>query len=312
LDYALDAGRDVWDFAIEIADLRSAGMTTSDFRWLVSKGFVEHGQETSIYGAPHRCFCRGEGLTFLPASALVLTPLGAAEVRKLLPSPAGTGAGGDGGGAGSQRKSLPVSDFGFRHSDFPPGGEGISLPSATGAGDEGRCDEITKVFLDWHLHAASPSVAAISMPCPPNDEQAARLLRLPLDVKPTWNARSRELRVGELLVKKFRVPAGNQELVLSAFEEEGWPAYIDDPLPMKSEIVPKQRLSNVINRLNGSQLAPVLRFHGDGNGEGIGWQLLHEHSSPKAGSVDRDSAAAASGSVLDVSFDRNRIGTRST
>jgi hypothetical protein len=82
------------------------------------------------------------------------------------------------------------------------------------------------------------------------------------------------LRVGDFLVKKFRVPAGNQELVLSAFEEEGWPSYIDDPLPMKSEIVPKQRLNNVINRLNGSQLLPILRFHGNGNGEGVGWQVL--------------------------------------
>src|SRR5208282_2606971 len=45
-DYATDAGGDVWDFAIEITELRSAGMTTSDIRWLVSKGFAQHGQET--------------------------------------------------------------------------------------------------------------------------------------------------------------------------------------------------------------------------------------------------------------------------
>jgi hypothetical protein len=96
-----------------------------------------------------------------------------------------------------------------------------------------------------------------------------------LDLKPVWDARSRELRVAEWLVKKFRVPAENQELVLSVFQEEDWPAYIDDPLPMKSEIVPKQRLHNVINRLNGRRLAPILRFHGNGNGEGIGWRLLH-------------------------------------
>jgi len=79
-----------------------------------------------------------------------------------------------------------------------------------------------------------------------------------------------------ILLKKYRVPTGNQELVLSAFEEEGWPAYIDDHLPMKSEMAPKQRLHNVINRLNGGQLVPILRFHGDGNGEGVGWQVLPE------------------------------------
>jgi hypothetical protein len=27
------------------------------------------------------------------------------------------------------------------------------------------------------------------------------------------------------------VPAGNQELMLSAFQEEGWPEHIHDPLP---------------------------------------------------------------------------------
>ena len=99
-------------------------------------------------------------------------------------------------------------------------------------------------------------------------------LHLPPDLKPVWEARHSELRVGEILVKKFRVPAENQELVLSAFQEEGWPAYIDDPLPMKSEIAPKQRLRNAIDRLNANQLLPLLRFHGNGNGQGVGWRLL--------------------------------------
>ncbi len=257
LDYATDVGGDAWDFAVEIAELRSAGMTTSDFRWLVSKGFVEHGEETSLYGAPRRSFRRGAGLTFLPASALVLTSLGAAEVRKLLaperpPSPSMRGA----------------------------GGKGIALlsPSGRGGGGEGLCDEETTParlvrLPPSPLHPSSfilhPSVLGLPLSA----------FCLPLDLKPAWEARRRELRVGDWLVKKFLVPAENQELVLSAFEEEGWPAYIDDPLPMKSEIVPKRRLHNVICRLNGSQLAPILRFHGNGKGEGIGWQLLPANSS---------------------------------
>jgi hypothetical protein len=239
-DYAADVGGDVWDLAVEISDLRAAGMTTSDFRWLVSKGFVQHGQETSVYGVPHRSIHCGTGLTFLPTSAFVLTALGAAELREWLPSTTGRGAEGEG--------SL------------------------------------------LHLHPSS--------------------LRLPADLKPVWHSRSRELRVGEFLVKKFRVPAENQELILSVFEEECWPTYIDDPLPMKPEIVPKQRLNNVISRLNGRQLAPILRFHGNGNGEGIGWQLLAEHSAPKAGG-DHGCTAARSNLAPVVSFDRNRSGSRS-
>ena len=50
-------------------------------------------------------------------------------------------------------------------------------------------------------------------------------------IKPTWDARRRELRIDGQLVKWFRVPAASQEAVLSAFEEESWPPYIDDPLP---------------------------------------------------------------------------------
>jgi hypothetical protein len=134
------------------------------------------------------------------------------------------------------------------------------------------------------------------LPRLPHDEKTAadRLLRLPLDTKPAWDARRRELRVGDFLVKRFRVPAENQSLVLSAFEEEGWPAYIDDPLPMKSKIVPKQRLHNAITRLNGSQLVPILRFHGNGNGDAIGWQLLPRHALHEANGIDRDSAVAES------------------
>jgi hypothetical protein len=94
------------------------------------------------------------------------------------------------------------------------------------------------------------------------------------EVKPTWDTRRRELRVGELLVKWFRVPAPNQEVVLSAFEEENWPAIIDDPLPCKGEIVARQRLSYAITRLNGKQVNHLIHFHSDGRGEGIGWTLL--------------------------------------
>ncbi|MGO9110091.1 MAG: hypothetical protein ACLP9L_12735 [Thermoguttaceae bacterium] len=236
-DYATDIGVDVWDFAIEISELRSAGMTTSDFRWLVSKGFVQHGQETSLYGAPHRCFHRGEGLTFLATSALVLTSRGATELRRLL--------------VAAQSDLLRAAAH-----------AAAAIHSLVAEPD-------------------SPHQPARDfVPRKPGEEETvtARSQRLPLDLKPAWEARCRELRVGELLVKKFRVPAGNQELVLSAFEEEGWPAYIDDPLPMKSEIAPKQRMHNVITRLNGSQLALILHFHGNGNGNAIGWQLLPANS----------------------------------
>ena len=53
-DYAAESSSSVWDFASEIGVLRAVGMTLGDFRWLVAKGFVQHGEETSVYGDGHR------------------------------------------------------------------------------------------------------------------------------------------------------------------------------------------------------------------------------------------------------------------
>jgi hypothetical protein len=91
--------------------------------------------------------------------------------------------------------------------------------------------------------------------------------------RPHWDALRRELTVGGQIVKRFRVPAPNQEAVLSAFEEEGWPAAILDPLPPQDEQDGKQRLHDTIKSLNRSRLARVIRFSGDGTGEGAFWEL---------------------------------------
>lgn len=92
-------------------------------------------------------------------------------------------------------------------------------------------------------------------------------------MKPRWNISRRELSVAGQLVKRFRVPAQNQELILCAFEEEGWPDCIDDPLPMTSDRDTQTRLHDAINRLNGRQANPLLRFHGNGNGTGVSWEV---------------------------------------
>jgi hypothetical protein len=74
-------------------------------------------------------------------------------------------------------------------------------------------------------------------------------------------------------VKRFRVPALNQELILAAFEEEGWPPHLDDPLPQEANTDPKQRLQDTIKRLNRHQVNRLIHFRGDGSGTGILWEL---------------------------------------
>lgn len=89
---------------------------------------------------------------------------------------------------------------------------------------------------------------------------------------PLWQSETRELWVGKVLVKHFKWRAPNQEIILSAFEEEGWPLRIDDPLPQLPELDPKRRLSDTIKCLNRKQVNAVIHFHGDGTGEGVTWE----------------------------------------
>jgi hypothetical protein len=90
---------------------------------------------------------------------------------------------------------------------------------------------------------------------------------------PTWDRDRQELRVGPILVKQFKVPAGNQEAILAAFEEERWPPRIDDPLPPHREQSPKRRLQETIKSLNRNRKRAIIRFLGDGSGQGVRWEF---------------------------------------
>jgi len=93
-------------------------------------------------------------------------------------------------------------------------------------------------------------------------------------IRPVWNADLHELCLGELLVKRFKLPSRNQETILTAFEEEDWPPRIDDPLSLEPDLDPKRRLHDTIKSLNRHQKNKVLRFMGDGTGEGIRWKII--------------------------------------
>lgn len=89
---------------------------------------------------------------------------------------------------------------------------------------------------------------------------------------PHWNGALRELLLNGRLVKSFKWPAMNQETVLCAFQEEGWPRRIDDPLPPHPEQDSKRRLADTIKCLNRKQHVTLLHFRGDGTGEGVIWE----------------------------------------
>lgn len=94
--------------------------------------------------------------------------------------------------------------------------------------------------------------------------------------QPRWDRRRRELWVAGCLVKRFRVPAVNQLAVLDAFEEEGWPARLDDPLPPVVSGNAKVRLHDTIKALNRNQVQALIRFFGDGTGQAVVWALSRQ------------------------------------
>ena len=199
-DYAADLDCDAWDFAVEIRDLRSADLTTSDFRWLVRKGFVEHGRDITLPGEEVRSFRRSQTLTFTKRSCFVLTKRGKVFVRQMLSSAKAT-----------RRRG--------------------------------------------------------------GDVEAEAVQSVRSDV-PEWDRDLQELRFGGRVIKQFKVPAPNQEVILAAFEEEGWPARIDDPLPPQHDQDPKRRLHDTINSLNRNHRCDAIRFLGDGSGLGVRWTLV--------------------------------------
>jgi hypothetical protein len=88
--------------------------------------------------------------------------------------------------------------------------------------------------------------------------------------RPRWDAELGQLWFAGKCLRTRARPARNQELILSSFEELGWPLRIDDPLPGGGDD-PRARLHDAIRQLNESLSPPLIRFARDGSGHGIAW-----------------------------------------
>ena len=94
------------------------------------------------------------------------------------------------------------------------------------------------------------------------------------DAKPHWDSTRRQLLMDGNVVKCFRSPAPNQQLVLDAFQASEWAQLIYDPLPMRPAHCPKRRLHDAIKFLNRHHLCHSIRFGGDGSGRGVFWERV--------------------------------------
>jgi hypothetical protein len=192
-------GKDVWQFAVEIEQLRALGLSHTELRCLLCWDYLQHAQERTTVRTSQRIFQPLKALVLPKRTCFVLTTKGQEVASQ-----------------SDTRLAL---------------GDGASPPGPTAA-----------------LHSGEQS--------------------------PHWDGEAGQLWWEKHLIKKFRRPAANQELVLAALEEEGWPPRIDDPLPPTGDIDPKARLHDTIKSLNRHHLHRVLYFAGDGKGRGIQWILL--------------------------------------
>jgi len=192
----------VWDFAVEIRSLHASGLTRSDLRWLVCKGYVSHRVELRRPDEDEREFREAGELKFHKRSCFVLTPAGATFA--------------------DEQDARSASD-----------GRPVRSPGHAQDGD-GHSNGLV----------------------------------------PVWDPASHALRVGGQLVKQFKLPSPNQETILTAFQEEGWPEQIDDPLPPKPDLDSRDRLHNTIKALNRNQKRRLLQIKGDGTGQGVMWEVI--------------------------------------
>jgi hypothetical protein len=97
LQVAQTLQRDAWEFAVEIGQLRAAGLTHTDLRWLLCRGYAEHAEEGGGEHLGKRCFRRLDSLTLPEQTCFILTAAGAevaagAFPRREEPTPRHTSA----------------------------------------------------------------------------------------------------------------------------------------------------------------------------------------------------------------------------
>jgi hypothetical protein len=87
---------------------------------------------------------------------------------------------------------------------------------------------------------------------------------------PRWNADLRELRYGSVLCRKYTRKAPEQERLLAAFEDAGWPPRIASDSQSSNEL---RQLVYTLNEGLRKNDSPI-EFSGDGSGHGVLWAKI--------------------------------------
>ena len=87
-DTARDLNFDPWEFAVGLPELVAAGLTGTDVRWLIAKGYVLQALERVKPRGKRRSFRRQANFVLTPRSCFILTAAGADLLDRCQPSPA--------------------------------------------------------------------------------------------------------------------------------------------------------------------------------------------------------------------------------
>ncbi|MEM7785375.1 MAG: hypothetical protein AAF939_03815 [Planctomycetota bacterium] len=215
--YAMRTGKDVWQFATELEELQSQGLTTTDLRWLISTGIVLHGIELSTFRDPYRKFEKCDNLFFSTRSCFVLSEKGLISLETT---------------SQFQQKNPEDSFNGELRSEID--------------------NKAERKLSDGQSSDSKPDGGE--------------------SIVPEWDHEKRVLMFQGEVVKRFKWPAVNQELVVNAFHEQGWPEMIHDPIPPIGDVKPKNRLHDTIKCLNRNRVSKSIKFHGNGDGTGVLWK----------------------------------------
>jgi len=241
IEYADDTSCDKWEFAVTLRGLQSLGCNEAGLRWLIRKGIALHAHEIATGMAKGRKFCGLGDSIFSCNSCFVLSDEGIEYVRTAL-----------GRLPETQTKTQWISKENASSTKLDSGQSEVCL-GANVSGEKTNRGE------------ANGSQA-------PLGNNGSKVEDGSFNYLPSWIHCDRTLRLNQQIVKRFKWRAANQEAILSAFEEEGWPRRIDDPLSPLEDQDPKRRLSDTIKGLNKKQVNPLIRFRGDGTGEGVIWE----------------------------------------
>ena len=74
-----------------------------------------------------------------------------------------------------------------------------------------------------------------------------------------------------MVIASYCRAAPVQFCILDAFQAQGWPKRIEDPLPEEPETLPDAHLRDAIKCLNRKLNPRLIRFVADGAGHGVCW-----------------------------------------